>query len=117
MPKHITQDHTINEMTVHQIQTVTFTSSQVINVYDETIYNGARFVGQINDGTDYERILFEIGHDSTDVGYDETRILIKGSQIGMSFAMSMADGQVKLTITMTGGNLYTLKYYVIPSEL
>lgn len=117
MPQHITVNHTIHEMSAHEVSTVSFQNSQIIDVYDVNNYTGARLVGQINDGTDYERIIFEIGHNGTNVGYDETRILIKGSLISMNFSMSVADSKVKLTITMVGSNTFNFKYFVTPSGL
>ena len=117
MGKHITEDHDIHEMSAHAIQTVTWVGAQNIDLYDSTSYSGASVIMQINDGTNYERIIFEVGHNSTSTGYDDTRILLNGAYIDLTFSTSIVSDNFRITITNGTGATNVAKYYVIPSDL
>ena len=115
MAKHITVNESLHEMTVHAIQTVNWTNTVTIELYDATEFSGATMIMHINDGTNAERVILEIGNNTTDAGMDETRILIDGSLIDLTWGVSVSAGNVELEMNATGS--HTTKYYLIPSDL
>lgn len=118
MPKHITVSHNIHEMTTHQITEGSWSGTLTIELYDVTVYTGARFVAQINDATSYERIIIEVGHNNTSTGFDETRILLDGQLMDLTFATRINAGNFELDISNgDGAASNTIKYYIMPSDL
>ena len=118
MPQHITVNHDIHQLVTHQIVEASWSGTETIILYDVTEATGARFVAQMNDGTNYERIIIEVGHNGTSTGFDETRILLDGSLLDLTFTTRINAGNFELDIS-NGDNpaANTIKYYIIPSDL
>lgn len=118
MPKHITIDDSVHEMTSHSVQTHSWTGSSSFNIYSTASYNGARITMHVNDGTNHERVIFEIGNVASDTGFDETRTLLKGSQMSLNFSTAVVGNNLQLTIDNTDvANTTTIKYYVMANSL
>ena len=119
MAEHITKEnHNIHSFDDHAIQTVTWTGTTNIDIYDTTSYNGASVVAKITDGTNVERILVECGHDGTDTVIDATHMLISGNYFDLTITSSLVSSSFRLTIVNSDAvATNTLKYYTVPSSL
>lgn len=116
--KLLTDNHSIHSMGSHAVQTSLGIGSQNIILYSTTEYNGATVTMHVHDGTNHERIIIEIGNFGNSIGIDDTRILITGSMLDLTFSTAVVNNQLRLTVNNSDTvSTTTIKYYVISNSL
>jgi len=114
----IHSNHSIHDFLDHQINQAVFTDTEVLTLYDATLYNSTSLIGRITDGTKIEKLNIEVVSN----GIISSELDVTRTAIGTPMSLTFTLGVLNNFITLIVGNTViidtnTLRYYLISANL